>query len=674
MSEGTTTTTSTTTASANGTRPVGYDVIAAMNYLAQEQLKPEAIPQDTMTEDDAIAIMAAFGEMGVAEQDHSDELPANTPDASDNVPKAYVPDVVPMISANIPLPKCAILDDKKYVVLEWVPFLTLVDPNMRTGPFEWVLTGPGMNQKALDFALRAQENWLKQDKYDIENPTKKNKNFNHDHVIDYSLVVFVQSGKDVIIKCVRHNVVFEQAPNNHERVGKPANGCKICSFNPLTQIRILHAKYEGKYLYYSCPNTIKSSKDIIILSCTLHPEFGPFGLALENHVGGGSGCPQCGGGKIKQSNTTRKKNVENNITFFTEHANIAHELIPGQPGVDEKLAPVSNLMLWWSCGKFDHPPYQKTVYNRTLGKQGCPMCNNAVASPERNFGTQPDANEWWDHEKNGHITPEMLQPGSGIKYWFLCTTCTDNDGNHVRHSYESTLYSFSQGTRCPYFAGKEVDHTNSFATYCPIISTFWDKELNGDTTPDTIAYGSGVVCYFKCDTCNHCWKSTPNIMKMQYGDGGFCVKCESERYQKARIEWLALKLPILPIECRTPPQGVKQSKMAIQWLDTINGDIMHAGNVGEYRIPGTRYSVDGFDSNTSPPTIYEFHGTFWHGHPDFYPADKQHPCGDKTFGELYAATLARENHLRELGYNLVVVWEHEIRPIKRIDGNWSIPR
>lgn len=99
---------------------------------------------------------------------------------------------------------------------------------------------------------------------------------------------------------------------------------------------------------------------------------------------------------------------------------------------------------------------------------------------------------------------------------------------------------------------------------------------------------------------------------------------------------------------------------------------MHAGNVGEYKIPGTRYSVDGYDPATK--TVYEFHGTFWHGHPDFYRANDIHPCSNKTYGELYTRTLEREKQIRALGYTVIVVWEHEITPIRRLDRNWSIPR
>lgn len=106
-----------------------------------------------------------------------------------------------------------------------------------------------------------------------------------------------------------------------------------------------------------------------------------------------------------------------------------------------------------------------------------------------------------------------------------------------------------------------------------------------------------------------------------------------------------------------------RSSECIKWLNDISKAediyIQHAGNVGEFRIPGTYYRVDGYCKQTN--TIYEFHGDAWHGNPSkFNPDQKCHPK-DKiiTSIELYNKTISRENHIRELGYNLVTIWEHE---------------
>ncbi|MCK9369669.1 hypothetical protein M0R04_07155 [Candidatus Dojkabacteria bacterium] len=104
------------------------------------------------------------------------------------------------------------------------------------------------------------------------------------------------------------------------------------------------------------------------------------------------------------------------------------------------------------------------------------------------------------------------------------------------------------------------------------------------------------------------------------------------------------------------------SSTCIEWLESImkldNIDIQHALNGGEFKIPETLYSADGYCIETN--TIYEFHGNCWHGNPEIYNGlDQCHPFSNKTAGELYQATIKREEKIRSLGYNLVVMWESD---------------
>lgn len=90
---------------------------------------------------------------------------------------------------------------------------------------------------------------------------------------------------------------------------------------------------------------------------------------------------------------------------------------------------------------------------------------------------------------------------------------------------------------------------------------------------------------------------------------------------------------------------------------------------GEYEIKNGKKTikVDGYCKETN--TIYEFHGCFYHG--DLrkgcklsrnWKADDYHAIRkDKTYGELYNETLERDKLLKELGYNLIVIWECEYK-------------
>ena len=103
------------------------------------------------------------------------------------------------------------------------------------------------------------------------------------------------------------------------------------------------------------------------------------------------------------------------------------------------------------------------------------------------------------------------------------------------------------------------------------------------------------------------------------------------------------------------------SYVCIFWLNLImeqeNINIQHALNGGEYKIPGTKYKVDGYCAETN--TIYEFHGDYWHGNPDIFDSNYINVIAEETMGNLYEKTIKRDQHIRELGYNLIVIWEYD---------------
>jgi hypothetical protein len=84
--------------------------------------------------------------------------------------------------------------------------------------------------------------------------------------------------------------------------------------------------------------------------------------------------------------------------------------------------------------------------------------------------------------------------------------------------------------------------------------------------------------------------------------------------------------------------------------------IKHGMNGGEYKIPKTKYFVDGFSEKTN--TVYEFHGTIYHGDPRVCNSNDSNYLGF-NYGELYQKTINRENEIKNLGYNLIIVWEYD---------------
>jgi hypothetical protein len=92
--------------------------------------------------------------------------------------------------------------------------------------------------------------------------------------------------------------------------------------------------------------------------------------------------------------------------------------------------------------------------------------------------------------------------------------------------------------------------------------------------------------------------------------------------------------------------------ISISWLDYVanknNVKILHfINNKGEaYKIPHTRYKVDGFDKINK--TIYEYYECYAHGCPK---------CSDSlTAKEKYEKTLERKDRFINLGYKVVEMW------------------
>ncbi len=123
------------------------------------------------------------------------------------------------------------------------------------------------------------------------------------------------------------------------------------------------------------------------------------------------------------------------------------------------------------------------------------------------------------------------------------------------------------------------------------------------------------------------------------------------------------------------------SQKAIAWLRSVENSqdisIQNAEKGGELRIPigETFIQVDGYCRSTN--TVFEFHGDVYHGNPrKFDSSDLCHPFDKEiTAGELYHKTTQREELIRSLGFNLVVMWEDEwdLKSEKKLEFSLGAP-
>ena len=126
------------------------------------------------------------------------------------------------------------------------------------------------------------------------------------------------------------------------------------------------------------------------------------------------------------------------------------------------------------------------------------------------------------------------------------------------------------------------------------------------------------------------------------------------------------------IKTKCPLCFPKHSELALDWINYVQlvdkNHIQHALNGGEYKIPGTRYTVDGYCPATN--TIYEFHGDYWHGNPKVFDESFINDKVGKSMGDLYKQTLKKEKVIKSHNnnYNLVIMWEFDWKILKTLEN------
>ncbi len=145
----------------------------------------------------------------------------------------------------------------------------------------------------------------------------------------------------------------------------------------------------------------------------------------------------------------------------------------------------------------------------------------------------------------------------------------------------------------------------------------------------------------KCRVCSFRWSPKPQSLLLGKSN---CTECSGHRrWSKAAIEWLE--------------REARERRIRIR----------HAEYMGEQRIPGTRYYVDGL--NVRDNIVFEFLGDKWHGHPGL-----KRKRG--SFYGSYRKTMKRLYRIKRLGYTVIYIWESEYnmgKPATRLRGKRYVP-
>ena len=444
----------------------------------------------------------------------------------------------------------------------------------------------------------------------------------HGSKYDYSNVDYINSSTKINIKCIKHNFIFQQAPRDHIS----GSGCKKCGIEERCKKRMIsHTEFikrankvHKNYYDYSLVK-YNSVKQKIIIIC---PEHGQFKQTVSDHLSN-HGCAKCGINKsLKTKKQTQnnidksKKNVNNKRKTTEEFIEDAIKIHGDNYNYDQVIYTNCTTKVIIKCNRCNISFYQ--LPGSHISGKGCKECAIKKNSTKQKM-TQDEFIKRANEIHNNKYDYSMAKyNGSNKKIIIICKEhgsweCTA--GSHLANHGCRKCSTLENSKK----AALTIDELILRATKL-YGNKYIYKAVEFDNMHDKVL----ILCYK-----HGCFIKSVN----KHLNGQECPKCNPSNFSKKAIEWLN------------------------SIVDSNNIYIQHAMNIGEFVLPGTKYKVDGYCAETN--TIYEFFGDKWHGNPKFYKPTDLNPINKKTYGELYSKTLQKNKIICDMGYNLVIIWEHE---------------
>jgi hypothetical protein len=478
----------------------------------------------------------------------------------------------------------------------------------------------------------------------------------HDDKYDYSKVNYINNNTDICIICKEHGE-FVQKPKNHLK----SHGCSKCSGNyTLTTEEFIEKSIlvHGDKYDYSKVDYINSNKKVLII-CKTHGDFLQIPVC---HYWKKAGCPKCA-----NKNVTTKE--------FIEKSKLIHGDKYDYSKVDYKYSNKDVIIICKIHGDFLQIP------NTHLNNHGCSKCAGIAKSNTTEFIENAklihcDKYEYFKVDYKNNITKVIIT--CKVHGDFLQTPKSHFKGAGCQSCYYKTISDRLLQTKEKFIEKSILVHGDKY-DYSKVDYNYSDEKViiickkHGDFLQSRISHahlGHG------CKKCAGTAKlTTEDFIERS-------IKLHGDKYDYSKVNYINNNTKVL-IVCKKHGdfnqnpfnhyngQGcpkccnILYSKMQILWLNFFsiyhNIHIQHVLNDGEFLIPTTKYKADGYCEETN--TIYEFHGDFWHGNPEIYKQDEINKKTNCSFKELYDKTIIKEEKIKELGYNLEVMWENKWKKI-----------
>lgn len=376
--------------------------------------------------------------------------------------------------------------------------------------------------------------------------------------------------------------------------------------NFIQRAREIHG---DKYDYSKCTYVNAMTKMPIIC-----PEHGEFMQCHAKHVLTGRACPACG----------MRKCAEGISVPFEEFVRRAREKHGDKFQYIQESYKNMQSKLQLICQT--HGEVQMTGICHCLSKTGCPKCRHVsfIISKTRKY------DEFIMLAKEKHNNKYDYSKVTGYKNGSskICIICLIH-GDFIQ-TVEKHLSGGCRKCADDLHASKSRKTVEEFIEDAKMIwGDIYDYSLiNYKTRHDKITIICKIHGEFEKYSGDHISRNNPQG----------CQKCRPKKHSKISIDWLNY----------------------MKVYDNV--DIQHNGNItnnGEHRIQSSFYHSDGYCKETN--TIYEFHGSYWHGDPNMFSPERLNATNNKSFGELYQNTLKKIKHCKNEGYNVVECWESDWR-------------
>lgn len=175
---------------------------------------------------------------------------------------------------------------------------------------------------------------------------------------------------------------------------------------------------------------------------------------------------------------------------------------------------------------------------------------------------------------------------------------------------------------------------------------------------DQVVYkGNKIKVIIFCIKCKDTFEQVPNSHLRGFG----CYRCAHANYSKIALEWLD------DIEKIANSNNNNTRKIVIQKADSPGGEDMC--KLAKYGIKSEIYKshikLDGVDGYNG--IAYEFWGCYFHGCPKCFPNRDTITYKERTHRINYVRTIEKIRIIKELGFELVQMWECDYKKSKTLN-------